>query len=1290
MSLGSIFMAIFNFFERRRVILFLSLAMIVALLAWMASGTRFTEDPAGFFPKSGEGKRSARLFGQLKAKDKIVIMFEADSSLSDTAPDILISASDEFSAGLYELAGDYIESSKLLAGENEQEEAKSFVYDNLPIFLEEEDYQRIEQAVQEEGISSSLASGLALLLSPAGEGARGYFESDPLSIGTPLMARYDSLRMGMDFTLYRNHLFSSDLSALLYVVSPVYSSGDSRNNEVLVSALEKLEAEIEHKYQGINISFSGGPCVGVYNSRVIKSDTLITSSIALLLILLLFWFAFRDIRTLLLLVLPALFGALFALAIMAAGGGEVSSIAVGAGATVMGIALSYSIHVITHHRHVGSISQLLDEISYPLTVGGFTTIGAFIGLQFTNSTLLRDFGLFSALTLAGTTIFSLIYLPHMLPAKANDSQGKLGDLIEKITSFEYEKRSWLKWGIVLLFVMGLFLAPGVKFESDMTKLGYEPESHKEAQRAISEKFGMADSRVFLLSASGEMESAAAEYHSGNEVLERLSKEGSVEKSASLSWMLPPAALQKERIERWNSFWSNGKREKTIETVNNTAARMGFSPDAFSRFETILAKEYAPLDFTMGRNLLPSSFREWAEETDSTVMLITQLFVSENNKPHVYKVLESETSYEIIDRAHFSGMWAEGIRDDFNTILLISSLLVFLTLLISYGRIELALMAFLPMMVSWVIILGLMSLLGIPFNIFNILLATFIFGIGDDFSIFVLDGLSGEYMGKKNILTSHKAAIFFSAFTVLAGMGSMIFAVHPALKSIAMVSLLGMFAVWIVAYTVQPVIYRLFITSQASKGLPPYTFSGVLQMLVTFSAFVTGCFIAALMIPFLMLFPVSHDRRVLLFRKFIRAVVFIPVRLSPTVRIFFDNSHREDFSRPAVIIANHQSFIDILMLLSLHPKIIMMTNKWVWNSPFFGHVVRFAGFLYHKDGIENHIAEIARMREKGYSLLIFPEGTRTPDMDVHRFHKGAFRIAEELEMDILPVVIYGNGNLVSKRQPFYVKHGVIGCRILKRIEHRDKSYGSEYRSRTKSTVALFRREYAALRREYDSPSNRFFYHAVLANYLYKGPVLEWYMRIKMNMERSYEQFHSIIPHNATVTDIGCGYGPLVFMLALLSPSRKVTGIDYDEKKIELAASSYAAGENISFRCEDVLSAGFEPSDVFIMNDILHYLMPGEQELLIKKAVSGLKSGGFLIVRDGDAESVQNHRMTRLSEWFSINLLGFNKADHAPCFIGKGKMAEIARSLGCSIEMRKNDKVTSNTVYIIKPEETNGKV
>ena len=54
------------------------------------------------------------------------------------------------------------------------------------------------------------------------------------------------------------------------------------------------------------------------------------------------------------------------------------------------------------------------------------------------------------------------------------------------------------------------------------------------------------------------------------------------------------------------------------------------------------------------------------------------------------------------------------------------------------------MSFLPMLVSWIIIVGLMGILGIEFNIINIILSTFIFGIGDDFSIFIMDGLQNKY------------------------------------------------------------------------------------------------------------------------------------------------------------------------------------------------------------------------------------------------------------------------------------------------------------------------------------------------------------------------------------------------------------------------------------------------------------------------------------------------------------------------------------------------------------------
>ncbi len=67
-----------------------------------------------------------------------------------------------------------------------------------------------------------------------------------------------------------------------------------------------------------------------------------------------------------------------------------------------------------------------------------------------------------------------------------------------------------------------------------------------------------------------------------------------------------------------------------------------------------------------------------------------------------------------------------------------------------------------------------------------------------------------------------------------------------------------------------------------------------------------------------------------------------------------NPQHENFSKPVVLIANHQSFLDILIMTMLHPKTILLTNNWVWNSPMFGWLVRMAGYYPVAQGIENSI------------------------------------------------------------------------------------------------------------------------------------------------------------------------------------------------------------------------------------------------------------------------------------------------------------------------------------------------
>ena len=110
--------------------------------------------------------------------------------------------------------------------------------------------------------------------------------------------------------------------------------------------------------------------------------------------------------------------------------------------------------------------------------------------------------------------------------------------------------------------------------------------------------------------------------------------------------------------------------------------------------------------------------------------------------------------------------------------------------------------------SWFVVKGVMGIFGLEFNLINIVIATFIFGIGVDYSIFVMKGLLAGASGKDDrLLSEHKTAIFFSAFVLIVVVASLLFAVHPAIKSIGVSTLVGMSATILITYAFQPFLFR---------------------------------------------------------------------------------------------------------------------------------------------------------------------------------------------------------------------------------------------------------------------------------------------------------------------------------------------------------------------------------------------------------------------------------------------------------------------------------------------------
>lgn len=1282
------FIGLYDYFERHKILFYLSLISCVLLMGFFALQVRFEENITQFFPDTKDSQNTIKVFDNLKIKDKIIIMLSSADTCHRVEPDSLIEAAGRLQQTLTEKAGGTLikgifaqVDQSLIGG------ATDFVYEHLPLFLTDTDYQRFDSLLTEKGIQAIMQKNYTNLLSPAGIALRSYILRDPLGLGSEALKHLQDFQLEANYEIYDEHIFSKDGSTLLMFITPVFSTGSTGKNDELIKILEEELQHVQGESPTIRAEYFGGPSVGVYNARQIKKDTILTSSLALLIIIVFISLVFKRKRSIPLIITPVLFGGLFALFLIFFIKGSISAIAVGAGSAVMGIALSYSIHMLAHQNHVSTVQQLIKEIAYPLTVGSFTTIGAFMGLIFTSSDLLRDFGLFASLALVGTTLFCLIYLPHFLKGQADVKQGRVLRIIEKINAYSYEKNKWLVGGILLITIICLFTSQKVGFNNDMMSLNYEPQHLKQSEEKLMQLFDSDEKTVLFVSVGKDMNQATETYAITNQKLLALKDQGLIKDYASASQFLISPQEQQLRLKRWKDYWTDEKQQQIREQLETAAAEYRFRPGSFDPFYQWLNQPFGEYHYTAQEDDISGKLlNEWQTSADSITMLISQIRISDQNKETVYQNFSKAQDVVIFDRSYFANKWVSAINDDFYLILYISSFLIFFALWFSYGRIELTLMSFLPMLVSWVIILGLMGILGIEFNIINIILSTFIFGIGDDFSIFIMDGLQNKYRTGQKVLNSHKTAIFFSAFTTVVGMGALVFAKHPALQSISLISILGMIAVVLVAYTIQPLIFRFFIVGPASKGLPPYTLIGLIRTVLLFLLFFIGCIFLRVLIAVLYLVPVRKSSKQRLVCRLIQITCKGILLLATAVKKEHINKANERFQHPAIIIANHQSFIDILVLLSLSSKILMVTNHWVWHSPFFGAIIRYVDFYYIGEGYEQYMERMRKKVKEGYSIAIFPEGTRTYNGKMKRFHKGAFYLAETLQLDILPILLYGNNKIIAKAQPFNIRKGIIYTEILPRIPADDLSFGTTYQERTKRISAYMKEGYARICREKNTTDNPAFYEALIQNYIYKGPVVEWYIRIKVKMERNYRLFNRLIPAQGQITDIGCGFGPLCYMLSMLSEDRDILGIDYDEDKIALAQHGWLRNEHLQFRHGNALEYPLPESDVFILNDMLHYMSYEHQRTLLLKCADRLRSQGMIIIRDGNSANTSKHRLTRFTELLSTRIFNFNRTAGELYFTTETQLREIAVTCGMNVEIIPNDKYTSNTIYIFrKPNE-----
>jgi 2-polyprenyl-3-methyl-5-hydroxy-6-metoxy-1,4-benzoquinol methylase len=285
------------------------------------------------------------------------------------------------------------------------------------------------------------------------------------------------------------------------------------------------------------------------------------------------------------------------------------------------------------------------------------------------------------------------------------------------------------------------------------------------------------------------------------------------------------------------------------------------------------------------------------------------------------------------------------------------------------------------------------------------------------------------------------------------------------------------------------------------------------------------------------------------------------------------------------------------------------------------------------------------------------------------------------------MIHGTNYTLTKKDAL-LKNGQVTLKYLPRIKPGDTSFGNGYTERAKGIGRYFRQEFEMLRKEIEQP--KYFREKLIYNYIYKGPFLEWYMRIKTRLEKNYQVFHELVPAQGKILDIGCGYGFMSYMLSFTSAQRNITGLDYDEDKIDTANNCFSKTDMINFVHSDVMGFAFEKYDAIILADMLHYLQPTEQKLVIEKCTNNLNPGGMVIIRDGDADKEMQHQKTKLTEYFSTRVFKFNKTKNAGLsFLSGSMIREIAKANNLVCSEVPDSKLTSNTIFILqRTKQTDG--
>lgn len=214
-----------------------------------------------------------------------------------------------------------------------------------------------------------------------------------------------------------------------------------------------------------------------------------------------------------------------------------------------------------------------------------------------------------------------------------------------------------------------------------------------------------------------------------------------------------------------------------------------------------------------------------------------------------------------------------------------------------------------------------------------------------------------------------------------------------------------------------------------------------HVLVSCYFWFTLFFISGLLFPVALILWAAttvFDRRKYILHQFTCLWADIILGINPYWKVRVTGREKIDPVKACVIVSNHQSGLDIIVLFKLHRHFKWVAKKDLFRIPFIGWNMALNGYIPIERGrgrsklrMMDHAAESIR---NGNSVIVFPEGTRSPDGTLQPYKTGAFRLALETRSPIIPVSITGTHKAIRKKGLLVYRNTVMKLVVLDPIPY----------------------------------------------------------------------------------------------------------------------------------------------------------------------------------------------------------------------------------------------------------------